>query len=197
MNCVFNNNLVRVPDHKEKEFAGAVYLTSGIFDNCIFKDNIAYNGCDIRYDQNENSFLNITNCGFKHNKNKNANNNNNEDQQIKSIIHFRVKYNKTKSNVFTNNRIVFNIFSYLFDGEMETGTGTSTTAVLKFQFSNNCMSPFEEGFYKTEEINIFNEQGNEPMTFRGAFKTYCDEEIITQTMPPISYTEQINISFVH
>lgn len=55
-----------ISDNKEKEFGGAVYLTNGIFDNCTFKDNSAYNGGDIRYDQIDKSRLVITKCIFKH-----------------------------------------------------------------------------------------------------------------------------------
>lgn len=162
--CVFMNNRANTEGGAIK-FSGII----AVFQNCTFNDNFAHNGCDISYNQNENSFFSINHCIFIHNKN--------ENYQIKSIFHFRVNYNKSASNIFTNNRIAINILSYVFDGEIE-----SDWAVLKVRFSKNCLSPFDKIFYKTNEINIFNEYGKEIQTFEKAFETFCDEKISSQKL---------------
>ena len=177
-NCVFIDNLVLISDNKEKEFAGAVYLTNGTFDSCIFKDNSAYNGGDIRYDQILNSRLTIKKCSFQYGLSK--------KHEIKSLIHIRTSSNISLPNLFTENKVAININSYLFDGEIEQSPST-----LKFKFNQNCMSPFNEAFYKTEELLLFDENGLNKETFNNAFQSDCGDFIISQTIPIITETQEI------
>ena len=187
-NCSFKDNLVHIPDNENKEFAGAVYLTKGSLNNCIFNDNIAYNGCDLRFDQIENSSLSLVLCNFEHNKN---------NHKIKSLIHCRIKCNTSSANIFAGNKIETKVSLYLFDGEFEV-----KSSVIKFYFSKNCVSPFERELYKSNEIMIYNEIGKELVSFESAFDPTCSEYIFsqteqaktctsTQTMPLVTQTEQV------
>lgn len=183
INCLFNNNFVCIPDHEENEFSGAIFLTNGILNSCTFIDNSAYNGCDIKYDQYENSSLSIIQCNFKHNMN--------EKHQIKSLIHFGVIFNQSSTNVFTRNKIVINILASLFDGRIEPAT-----AAFKFQFKDNCISPYDKRYYKTNTINIYNENGKELLTFESAFKSVCKEYIFTNAHKGLKKITILSITII-
>ena len=95
--CVFIDNLVLIKENKEKGFAGAIYLTNDTFDSCTFKDNSAYNGGDIRFDQIINTCLIITRCSFQIGLSK--------KQKIISMIHICTSSNLSIPNLFTYNKV--------------------------------------------------------------------------------------------
>ena len=97
VNCVFIDNLVLIKENKEKGFAGAIYLTNDTFDSCTFKDNSAYNGGDIRFDQIINTCLIITRCSFQIGLSK--------KQKIISMIHICTSSNLSIPNLFTYNKV--------------------------------------------------------------------------------------------
>lgn len=168
-NCTFNDNNVFVQNNHEKEMAGAVYLTKGTLNNCFFNDNVAHNGGDIEYNQTKNSQLMITNCYFSHLISK--------EQKIKSLIYFCLCDNAPSKNVFTSNSVVISSekISYLFDGEMY-----SSNAMLKFMFNDNCISPFDNKIYKSNDLSIYNMHNNNVL-FESAFKSSCQVNLFTQT----------------
>ena len=182
-NCLFKNNLVHIPNYEEKEFAGAVCLTNGTLENCSFIDNIAYNGGDIRYNQNNCSFLEILKCNFTHN--------NFFNHQIKSLIHFRGSHNISSVNNFAYNKIIINISSTLFDGDMLINDDSTRKVQFKFAFNNNCMSPLEQKYFITDNFYIYDENGEKAVDLSSSIESDCDEYVDPQTLPIITRTEQV------
>lgn len=168
-NCFFTKNMAYISCCKEKEFCGAIYLVNENLINCTFEDNLAFNGCDIMYDQNIKSVLRIIKCNFIHNDNNN--------HSINSLIYCNISDNESTSNVFTENRIFTNMQINVFDGEIE---------VFKLKAKNNCISPFENDFYKTDKFKIYNENGIECLNFDSVFESSCNEHILSKT---ISFTD--------
>ena len=87
---------------------------------------MAYNGCDIKYEQSTRFNLCITGCIFEHNNIENR-------YGIMSIIYLYVIYNGSFANEFSNNRISNNILLNLFDGEFKL-----EPKKIKFNFKDNC-----------------------------------------------------------
>ena len=195
VNCMFQNNFIYIPNNQEKEFAGAVCLTNGTLDNCSFIDNIAYNGGDIRYDQINNSCLLIQNCNFK--------SLNFYGHQVKSLIHFRGSHNVTLSNSFQHNKVLMNETTLLFDGDNKINDDGVRIVKFKIGFNNNCMSPFDDKMFKSNELSIYDKDGENQVTLNSAFESNCEEyvdptpsqsaKIIT---PTISITQSIQIQSI-
>ena len=198
-NCLFLENSVSIPNHQENEFAGAIFLCKGMFNNCNFTDNIAHNGCDIYYDQityfdgkqsfSANPSLSINNTLFMHNSIK--------DHQLKSLIFIHANSSHTPINVFTNNKVVSEISAVLFDGKIEKNRKTNHLSILRFIINNNCMSPFNPKSFISDDLYFYNSRDNKLVTFEFAFSSSCLEKhettfIQTQTKP--SFVQSISIS---
>lgn len=167
-NCTFKDNLANIPNHKENEFGGSLYLTDGNISFCTFENNVAYNGCDISFNQGIDTHLIINECFFIQNINKN--------HQIRSLFHFKM-FSDTK-HIFTNNKIFSNISTYLFDGKN----------CNEWLFENNCISPYNKEMFKSDEIIFLNSQKVQ-VQFEEAFKSSCEFESASQSIPIATQTQ--------
>ena len=102
------------------------------------------------------------------------------------MIYIRTSSNISLPNLFTDNNVATNISSCLFDGEIEQNSST-----LKFKFDQNCISPFDKTFHKTERLLLFDENGLNEENFNNVFQSDCGEFIISQTIPIITETQEI------
>ena len=119
------------------------------------------------YDQNTKSKLRIKKCNFYHNSNN----------SINSLIYCNTNYNQSELNVFTENRIFTNMKVNVFDGEI-----VPEIEVFKLKAKNNCISPFENDFYKTDKFMIYDENGIECLNFDSVFESSCSEHILSKTI---------------
>lgn len=159
-NCSFKDNLVHIPNRKENEFGGSLFLKAGNITCCTFDNNIAYNGGDISFYQTKLSELTIEECIFNHDTIKN--------HQIKSLFHFHISLNTSKLvYYFINNKVFSNISNYLFDGQIDKGF-----VIMKWHFDNNCISPYNKTMFISDDIQFF-DSNKEQLSFDSAFSSSC------------------------
>lgn len=181
-NCTFTNNTASVPSNRKKEFAGALYISLGEVNNCTFNENVAYNGCDIMFDQEKKSKLTINNCFYYHQTNAN--------RSINSILFFHTSKDFTVPVVFKNNKFFDDAEIHLFDAER-----VNYNDRLRFNIESNCITPFDEALYKTKDMSIVNINYNALVPFYAAFDSACQEYIIPPKKHPTEeVSEQIIIT---
>ena len=161
LNCKFKENLVMIPNQKENEFGGAIYIDAGNITRCTFDNNVAYNGCDASLQQHLfrgiQLKLTIIECIFNHNIEKN--------QKIKSLFHFKAIENSTFIHDFINNKFFTNIHTCVFGGEID-----SNFVIMKSNFENNCISPYNKEKFKNDGIYFYDSKMNQ-ISFETAFKS--------------------------
>lgn len=196
-NCSFLGNLVSVPNNHQNEFAGAIELHKGKIENCTFIDNVAYNGCDIRYNQlslfkgysvyNIYSNVSINNNFFLHHSL--------EDHDINSIIYIDVNSTHNPINTFVNNKVILYKSTVLFDGKIVENKNPNPFITVhfipRFKFNNNCIAPINQKLFISDDFFVYNEVENKNVTFEFAFVSNCDgyETQIPKTQTQIPKTQ--------
>lgn len=73
------------------------------------------------------------------------------------------------------NKILIKGYIIVFDGEMQLEEEYDPqTYKLKFNFSNNCIFPYEEILFISNNIQFNDETGNEKVNFSTAFDLQCE-----------------------
>lgn len=176
LNCKFKENLVLIHNRKENEFGGSIYLEAGNITGCTFDNNIAYNGCDICFCQNLYEKLTMNECIFKHDIVKNFN--------IKSLFYFTsINNNNTLIYDFNNNKIFSGIHTFMFDGKMD-----KEFVILKSNFQNNCILPYNKDKFKNDKIYFYDSKMNQ-ISFEEAFKSNCMIESNSESIPIITFIQ--------
>ena len=178
-NCKFKKNSVMIPNQKEKEFGGAIYVNAGNITRCTFDNNVAYNGCDISLQQylfkSLQLKLTINECIFNHDIEKN--------EKIYSLFHFSMINNNTLIYDFINNKVFTNMHTFVFDGEKRR-----VFVIMKSNFENNCISPYNKEKFKSDGIYFYDSKMNQ-ISFEASFKSNCVIESKSNPNPIMTLTQ--------
>ena len=175
--CIFDDNIDSLLNLSSVHGL-YVYLSYsiGTFDNCVFnsnqlkninEQNFVINGIihfNFLSSSSKTTFipcLEIKNCLFEINYYPNI--------KINSIIYSSENKNASSINHFTNNLI--NIFHPNLD--FDVFGGNYENATRKWYFSDNCLHPFDDLFFKKDDITLYDKTGERQVTFNDVFNQKC------------------------
>lgn len=154
-NCVFQNNSAYASGIESFSGGGAITSSLGQFviENCRFVDNIADDG-EVLFivEKPEESHLIINTNIFERNLNTMS--------QMKSLFYLDLEGGLASVNSFTNNKV------YLFNTDriLLFDCYEDNSVQRKWIFNGNCLYPFDQQYFKSDTLDLYDESGQNLMT---------------------------------